>query len=275
MSFLCLVATSNYTSQVTLFNIVNAESGEVSSLTQAVNRGYRFCGWASLQAPLERIYPLLTGRYVGFDSGAAVFQGIDEGICDAAIIDNVAWSVALGGDFSLPEDHPRYADHPNGPARYHCDTKLMLPTVVYSIDIALPVRADLQRLLSWQITVWKDMGRWAAARTLANERFIRPSTCTEETLETADLTLDFDTGAGVVFLSVAMTTLGLLSNGLWRYGPHERARRREWRMQREAHQHAAKELGVQREASGSRATMRTIHLGPASVSFDGPVATRT
>ena len=88
--------------------------------------------------------------------------------------------MALGGEFSKAKDHERYANHPSGAARYHCDTKIMLPTAVYAIDIALPVRADLQRMLSWLLTLEKDKGEWNVADLSARQRFLRPSTCTAE-----------------------------------------------------------------------------------------------
>lgn len=184
----------------------------------------------------------------GFGSGKEVFQGIDKGLCDAAIIDDVAWQVALGGDFSLAEDGDIYANHPAGPERYHCDTKLMLPTAVYAIDIALPVRSDLQRLLSWIITVSKDVGEWNEADLSARKRFIKKSTCTAEARMTPnDLRLKFETGAGVVFFSVALTTLGLLINMCWRCSPGERRRRRDWRRQRTAYRDACTSLGITAE----------------------------
>lgn len=208
MSFLILVSISNYTAQVTANNVIQSASGSITSLDQGIERGYRFCGWASLQKPIERTYPRLAGLYVPKGDGKDVFQGMDKGECEAAIIDDVAWQVALGGEFSKAEDGPVYANHPTGPARYHCDTKLMLPTAVYTtkahtvpilfalciptdrralcvlhrytIDIALPVRSDLQRLLSWLLTVQKDAGEWNVADVSARQRFIATSTCTYE-----------------------------------------------------------------------------------------------
>ena len=65
MSFLILVSISNYTAQVTLFNVVMADTGELQSLRDGIDRGYTFCGWASLKDPIERTYPEIAGLYIG------------------------------------------------------------------------------------------------------------------------------------------------------------------------------------------------------------------
>jgi hypothetical protein len=152
VSFLVLVTISNYTAQVTVSNVLNANRATIGSLQEGVARGYRFCGWGALRESFERQYTELQGRYVGLENGHDVFRSIDEGLCEAAIIDYDSWQLAEGGSLSLPGDHTRYASHPAGAERYHCDTKVLLPSVVYSIEMALPVRSDLQRLLSWLIT---------------------------------------------------------------------------------------------------------------------------
>ena len=178
MSFLILVSISNYTAQVTLNNIIAQQSGAIKSLEDGINRGYRFCGWASLKDPIERAYPKLAGLYIGMGDGKSVFQGMDTGVCDAAIIDDVAWEVALSGDYSQAEDSSLYANHPTGAPRYHCDTKMKLEQAVYSIEIALPLRSDLQRLMSWLLTKEKANGEWARADVSARQRLMRPSVCT-------------------------------------------------------------------------------------------------
>ena len=46
-----------------------------------------------------------------------VFQAMDRGECNAAIIDELAWELAQGGAYSLPENGTIYKDYAN-PARY-------------------------------------------------------------------------------------------------------------------------------------------------------------
>jgi hypothetical protein len=155
VSFLVLVTISNYTAQVTANNVLSGSQGTISSLHEGLARGYRFCGWHALRESIEAQYIELQGRYVGLENGHDVFRSMDEGLCEAAIIDYDSWQLAEGGALSLPGDHTRYAAHPAGAERYHCDTKVLLPALVYSIEIALPARNDLQRLISWLITSTK------------------------------------------------------------------------------------------------------------------------
>lgn len=152
-SFLILVTISNYTAQVTAINVLNTNTGQLASFEQGVALQWTFCGWESLKGPILKVYPELKPLYVGLPNGHDAFQAMDNGLCDAAIIDVDAWLVAQGGAYSLPEDNPRYAAHPGGAARYHCDTKMMLEATVHSVDIALPVRDDLQKVISWAMTV--------------------------------------------------------------------------------------------------------------------------
>jgi len=167
-------------------------------------------------------------------------------LCEAAIIDYDSWQLAEGGSLSLPGDHTRYASHPAGAERYHCDTKVLLPSVVYSIEMALPVRSDLQRLLSWLITSTKDMGWWRAEDNAARQRFIPMASCSDTTTSSSAESLDFNSGAGVIFLSLGCTAAGLLMNALIRCSPAERAARRQY----------ARKEAVYKEASASQNEQR-------------------
>ena len=133
------------------------------------------------------------------------------------------------------------------------------------------VRSDIQRLLSWLITKDKAEGHWNNADVGARQRFIKPSTCTREARTTpADLSLSLETGAGVVVISLAMTTLGLLCNMSWRCSPWERRRRREWQRQRASYREACKALGITdpiKAASKSTPALR----GPSAAPRDADV----
>ena len=228
-SFLVLVTTSNYTAQVTTLSVLEQSTSSITSIEQGVERSYRFCGWASMASSIEAAYPNLRGLYIGLPNGHDAFQAMDNDVCDAAIIDEAAWNIAQSGLYSSPEDDPRYAGYPGGAAKWHCETKALLPTVVFQVDIALPVREDLQRALSWKITKSKAEGTWAALNVQAVRKFIPPPACTVRSASSEpSRSLSFWTGAGIVFLSVIMTSLGLVINALWRATPSQRAQRRAW-----------------------------------------------
>lgn len=173
-SFLILVSIANYTGMVTAAVVESSgHPGVIESIEDGVAKvsrampvplitllpraaegrsvrrwcqGVTFCGW-------EVLRPLLTGphpglKYVGFDDPALIVQGMDEGVCEAAIVEAVSWEVARSGAFSSPEVNAKYANHYNGAASYHCDTKILLAGRVTEIDIAFPVREELARILS-------------------------------------------------------------------------------------------------------------------------------
>lgn len=257
MSFVILVTVTNYTanvshestalipegltrmrgpcSQVTSSMVFHASRASITSLEEGIERGYRFCGWASLQSSLEAAYPALQGLYVGLENGHDVFQAMDNRRCQAAIIDELAWRIAESGKYSLPGDDSRYATHPGGAARWHCDTKQQLPATVYSIDIALPVRSDLQRAFSWAITIAKDVGEWKADDAVARQRFIPQSACPRDAEPmAATRQLGIASGAGVMLLSVIATTLALVGNCAWRMSPAQRAERQAWKQRAKA-----------------------------------------
>ena len=80
-----------------------------------------------------------------------------------------------------------------------------------------------------------------------------PARAVEQAIRESDLSLDIETGAGVVFISLIMTTLGLLLNACWRMLPWEGRRRAEWKTQRAEYLAAAKALGIkQPEAKQKR-----------------------
>ena len=249
VSFLILVTISNYTAQVTAFSVLGSKGGTIQSLEEGISRGYRFCGWGSLREPLEASYPRLKGLYIGLENGHDLFRDMDQGKCDAGIIDNMAWEVAKSGVYSMPDDDPRYAAHVNGASRWHCDTKIKLPAAIFMIDLALAVRNDLRHPLSWAITKSKANGEWQLDHDEARRRLIKPTTCSAMTDADAVASLDFWTGAGAVFLSVMLTTIGLVINALWRMLPGQRAERAEWvaRHRRNLEVLAAERYGTMQE----------------------------
>jgi len=234
--------------------VFDASRSSITSLEEGIERGYRFCGWASLQSSLQAAYPALQGLYVGLENGHDAFQAMDNGQCQATIIDELAWRIAESGMYSMAGDDSRYAAHPGGAARWHCDTKQLLPATVYSIDIALPVRSDLQRAFSWAITIAKDVGEWQADDAQARQKFIPQSACTGGTAATSPKQLGILSGAGVMLLSVLLTTIALVGNGMWRMSPAQRAQRRDWQHRATAR---AELLGAMRQ-SGVPASLPSI-----------------
>ena len=189
--------------------------------------------------------------------GADIFKAMDDDVCQAIILDNDGWDAARGGLFSLPQDDPRYAAHPGGAARYHCDTKVLLPAAVYNTEIALPVRSDLQNSLSWATTIAKDVGTWQSDDEQARRLFLPPPACSAQEADQGPPSLDFWSGAGIMILSAFANTLGLFLNFMYRALPSQRAQRRAWRKQVEAYEAATAMVSAHRVPLDSVASLTT------------------
>mgnify|MGYP007078115045 CR=1 FL=1 len=99
---------------MTANTVVAQEKSSVSSLAQALDRGYRFCGWGSTEAYLKLAFPAMAGRFVSMDGGRQMSRAMDDNICDAAIMEDVTWESVQGGE--------------------SCDRlqKVLLPELIYS-----------------------------------------------------------------------------------------------------------------------------------------------
>ena len=179
LSFLVLVTISNYTAQVTAFNVlVNEPKTSVTSLDQVIDLGLDVCGWTFLQVPITNMYPALFDQYVPIHPSQNIFQAMDDGLCDVVIVESTTWELALSGVYQegFGSEDPSVAGTSTSPAM-HCETKTMLEAPVYSESINLPVRSDLQRVLSWAISESKVAGKWAAADEAARALLIPPPAC--------------------------------------------------------------------------------------------------
>ena len=107
---------SNYTGMVTALAVQRALSAEITSLEDGLTKGYSFCGWATFEGTLVAVFPKLQGKYVGipFSSSINPLIAMDNGECDAAILDADAWATAGRGDYSSADSGARYANWPAG-----------------------------------------------------------------------------------------------------------------------------------------------------------------
>ena len=218
LAFLGLITSSHYTANVTANSVVRAVNrrASISTIEEGIREGYRFCGWPVLQPILEENIPGMRGRYESM-SGSATIAAMDDGSCDAAIIETHTWLAAAHRNVS------------------HCNNKALLPETVWTVDIAFAVREDLQRSLSMAMMKAKEKGTWTEIHAAAQTRFLAPDVCdvadSSAQAATESSTLDILDGAGILIWAVAITTVALLANMLWYASPAakaERARQRDW-----------------------------------------------
>ena len=204
---------------MTANNVVAQQTASVTSLAQALERGYTFCGWGSTASYLTTAYPAMNGRFFPMDGGPEMARAMDDGTCtlpwtrtcrvrllypstNARILD-------LAGDAAIMEDITWQAVQAE---EEDCTAsrKILLAELIYSPVIALAVRSDLQRPLTWAISHAKGAGQWNLADRYARAKFIPPPKCSAALARapTTSRSLDVQTGAGVLYLSLFLTTAG-------------------------------------------------------------------
>jgi hypothetical protein len=91
-----------------------------------------------------------------------------------------------------------------------------------------------RRALFPHCRVWfrdaQDLGWWSAEDSAARQRFLPMASCSNTRGSSAQ-SLDFNSGAGVIFLSIVCTAGGLLLNAVIRCSPAARAARRRYARQ--------------------------------------------
>lgn len=216
LSFLCLVINANYIANVTASSVISASRlAQVTTIEEGIEHGYHFCGWGALKEVIEATIPGMTGRYVSVNGNDALAE-MDAGACDAAIIEENTWRKATADSSG------------------HCAGKFLLPQHVYTVDIALAVRGDLERPLSMAMIKAKEAGEWAAHDAAARARFLPQATCGEEDDDGEVQVVSrvgIQTGAGVLIIACLVATAAMLLNMLWYATPSARAQgeeQREW-----------------------------------------------
>jgi hypothetical protein len=128
---------------VVVSSLVVQQQGRVTSLEDAINSGSRVCAYDQITEMLvagrPRLAPLIIPR-----SLSQILSGMDNGDCDAAIMDNDGWNgIRLWGD------------------QTHCGVKLRLAEPLATTAHAIPVRDDLALAVSWPISSAVERGRCA------------------------------------------------------------------------------------------------------------------
>eukprot|EP00966_Prymnesium_polylepis_P166392 3846634-Prymnesium_polylepis.1 len=115
-------------------------------------------------------------------------QAMDDGRCDAALMEDVTWAAVQNDNCNRP--------------------KRLLEQVIYSPEIALAVRSDLESHISWAVSNTREEGIWVQSADYARRNLLPQSTCGDSaTSSSTSASLDIDTGAGILLLSACLTTL--------------------------------------------------------------------
>ncbi|KAL3907396.1 MAG: hypothetical protein SGPRY_010185, partial [Prymnesium sp.] len=155
VGFTVLVMVTGYTAAVTT-QLIQRESSTITGIQDGIRRGHRFCVHTVVKEALVGTYPGLKALTVDQDQGVAELDAMDKNLCDTVITTSLYWENAV-------------TIHPE-----HCDNKIRLQETVFSLPNAYPVRAELERVLSWAITKRVERGLYASLQDEARANYTRP-----------------------------------------------------------------------------------------------------
>lgn len=136
---------TGYTS-ITVALLVKQQGTEVSSFREAVDARFRFCVNSNMIGALAASYPEIAPYVIGVNK-LEILDSIDQGLCEAAIMDADQWR----NERLWEQTH-------------HCDTKARLPDVVLTVPNAIVVRDDLAQVLSWAVRTEMEEGTYPAIK---------------------------------------------------------------------------------------------------------------
>uniref|UniRef100_A0A6T7GEM9 Ionotropic glutamate receptor C-terminal domain-containing protein n=1 Tax=Bigelowiella natans TaxID=227086 RepID=A0A6T7GEM9_BIGNA len=161
-----LIVLTTYTGMVTTILLRREDSGQIRSLTMAMQQEKKIC---ILEANLESV----GARYdiyalaVPVASAREALPKMDANECHAALLTEDEWNAARAGLYD------------EGDKSKHCN-KLQTGDIVYTIVNAIPVRQDLQPAISWAISKELAQGTYVRAEQEAKKQFLPPSQCVDD-----------------------------------------------------------------------------------------------
>ena len=186
--------------------MVEAETEvSVSSLTDGIARGRTFCGQKASES-LFLLYPTLERLWTSFSTVEEVLDGMDQGVCVAAVLFKDGWR----------KHKSTMSVHGENAGKVHCETKQMLPGAVFFQGNAIPVSDELQLAMGWAVSAAITQGGYEASKQAALLRFApEDETCSQIDLalslaNSKRTRLEIKDAGGTVLVTLAIVTLGLL-----------------------------------------------------------------
>ena len=202
VGFTKTVILTGYTA-LTVSSLLTQSDATVTSFADAINSGFRFCANANMVPTIVAKYPSLTGAVIGVPK-ADILNSIDQGVCEAAIMDRDQWrQERLWGK------------------THHCDTKVRLPEVIISEWNTIVVRDELAHVVSWGVRADLEAGRYADSVNEALQNYTSGLCSEAQATVRRNLFGVNDLGALLVFLLVVATASLLVNH----FGSQIEARR--------------------------------------------------
>lgn len=192
LGFTVLVLQTGYTAVVTS-RMVSRSRGVVSSLEEAIGKGYTFCVAGPVVADLSLQHPGVAGSIVdGGGISVPLLERMDRGECDAAIVGVDEWGAR---------------------GQRHCTTKTALPGTVATVGVGMPLGPQVCKAVSWILELDGDL-RYPPLVAEAKLNYTQPhSACTEGSAASGGAMVEFglhDMMGPIAFLSlVALVSVAL------------------------------------------------------------------
>jgi len=150
--FLCMLGGASYTASLSSFLLMsNLETG-IKGIEDAIDQGVKICALEPLKLPLLVRYPALKGLVVAvdwFDTGVNL---MDDGKCQAVILNENEYAMMRAGAGYYGKDVPGKGKEA------HCN-KVMVGDVVLTLALAMPLRTGLERAMGYMIAEAKTEGK--------------------------------------------------------------------------------------------------------------------
>ncbi|KAL1522463.1 hypothetical protein AB1Y20_017451 [Prymnesium parvum] len=198
VGFTFQVLITGYTAVVTN-TLLTAGTTKVSSFEETINRGLRICVSSPMIPGLVAQYPKMAPLIVEMKNGATL-AGMDEDLCDAAIIQEDAWRGARYFGQTLA-----------------CSTKGRLRETVTILANSIPIRKEIEQAVSYAITREVEAGTYIRLRDEARRNYTYGLCVEAETHRGRSQFGLEDLGGPLMFLgcaafiSVLITRFGMVS----------------------------------------------------------------
>jgi len=195
VGFTFQVLITGYTAVVTT-TLMEQGATEITTLRDGMDRGFTFCANADMVPGLISLYPALAQLIVNSPRGGSL-AAMDNGVCYGALVHEDYWRAErLFGE------------------RSQCNTKARLAETVTVVPNAIPVRGEIERVLSSMIASDVEAGEFTRQRNLAILNYTYDK-CAEQSTTTSrrQFTLGDLSGPMVLlivtsFVSVLLTRIG-------------------------------------------------------------------
>mmetsp|Transcript_11405 Transcript_11405/g.22003 ORF Transcript_11405/g.22003 Transcript_11405/m.22003 type:complete len:555 (+) Transcript_11405:91-1755(+) len=162
LSFFILVIICTYTASLTDYLVSSADTGQIHSLDAAIKQRMKICGSMNIGNTMAFLKPEIESLWVDAVTSKDVVDGMDNGLCDVAIMAEDCLKAAQAGLYSNDDRH--------------CN-KMTVGKAVFTLGLSVPVNSAVQQAMSWAMVRQMEHGTWLFEASKAKARLVPASLC--------------------------------------------------------------------------------------------------